>query len=100
MTSLNKNRLQTYETGWLTLLVEMGVATTKGAHDAMCRVAARLSMRPMGSEGDVGTRGRARGPGGSNRPPARTPPSTGVTARLIYRIFLTTSHYRPLYRSA
>jgi len=34
-----KNRLHDYEAGWLTLLVEMGVATKKDAHDAMCRVA-------------------------------------------------------------
>ena len=33
------NRLHDYEAGWLTLLVEMGVATKKEAHDAMCRVA-------------------------------------------------------------
>ena len=31
-----KNRLHDYEAGWLTLLVEMGVAT---ANEAMCRVA-------------------------------------------------------------
>ncbi len=34
-----KNRLHDYEAGWLTLLIEMGVATKKQAHDAMCRVA-------------------------------------------------------------
>ncbi len=34
-----KNRLHDYEAGWLTLLVEMGVATKQEAHDAMCRVA-------------------------------------------------------------
>ena len=34
-----KNRLHDYEAGWLTLLVEMGVATEKQAHDAMGRVA-------------------------------------------------------------
>jgi hypothetical protein len=34
-----KNRLHDYEAGWLTLLVQMGVATDKQAHDAMCRVA-------------------------------------------------------------
>jgi hypothetical protein len=34
-----KNRLHDYEAGWLTLLVRMGVATEKDAHDAMCRVA-------------------------------------------------------------
>ena len=34
-----KNRLHDYEAGWLTLLVEMGVATSQEAHDAMCRVA-------------------------------------------------------------
>jgi hypothetical protein len=31
--------LHDYEAGWLTLLVEMGVATRQEAHDAMCRVA-------------------------------------------------------------
>ena len=39
MTSPKKNRLHDYEAGWLTLLVEMGVATKQEAHDAMCRVA-------------------------------------------------------------
>ena len=34
-----KNRLHDYEAGWLTLLVELGVATKKEAHAAMCRVA-------------------------------------------------------------
>ncbi len=34
-----KNRLHDYEAGWLTLLVEMGVATKQEAHEAMCRVA-------------------------------------------------------------
>ena len=34
-----KNRLHDYEAGWLTLLVEMGVATKEQAHEAMCRVA-------------------------------------------------------------
>lgn len=39
MTNPAKNRLHDYEAGWLTLLVEMGVATKQQAHDAMCRVA-------------------------------------------------------------
>ena len=39
MTGPAKNRLHDYEAGWLTLLVEMGVATRQEAHDAMCRVA-------------------------------------------------------------
>jgi hypothetical protein len=39
MTNPAKNRLHDYEAGWLTLLVEMGVATKEEAHDAMCRVA-------------------------------------------------------------
>jgi hypothetical protein len=39
MTNPAKNRLHDYEAGWLTLLVEMGVATGQEAHDAMCRVA-------------------------------------------------------------
>ena len=39
MTNPAKNRLHEYEAGWLTLLVEMGVATKQQAHDAMCRVA-------------------------------------------------------------
>ena len=34
-----KNRLHDYEAGWLTLLIEMGVATRQQAHEAMCRVA-------------------------------------------------------------
>ena len=38
MTNPAKNRLHEYEAGWLTLLVEMGVATKQEAHDAMCRV--------------------------------------------------------------
>jgi hypothetical protein len=36
-----KNRLHDYEAGWLTLLVEMGVASRQEAHEAMCRVAQR-----------------------------------------------------------
>jgi hypothetical protein len=39
MTNPAKNRLHDYEAGWLTLLVEIGVATKEQAHDAMCRVA-------------------------------------------------------------
>jgi hypothetical protein len=39
MTNPAKNRLHDYEAGWLTLLVEMGVATKQQAHNAMCRVA-------------------------------------------------------------
>jgi hypothetical protein len=39
MTNPDKNRLHDYEAGWLALLVEMGVASRKEAHDAMCRVA-------------------------------------------------------------
>ena len=39
MTNPAKNRLHDYEAGWLTLLVEMGVATKEQANDAMCRVA-------------------------------------------------------------
>ena len=39
MTNPGNNRLHDYEAGWLTLLVEMGVASRKEAHDAMCRVA-------------------------------------------------------------
>jgi hypothetical protein len=39
MTNPAKNRLHDYEAGWLTLLVEMGVATKQQAHDATCRVA-------------------------------------------------------------
>jgi hypothetical protein len=35
MTNPAKNRLPDYEAGWLTLPVEMGVATNKEAHDAM-----------------------------------------------------------------
>lgn len=34
-----KNRLHDYEAGWLTLLIEMGVATKEQANEAMCRVA-------------------------------------------------------------
>lgn len=34
-----KNRLHDYESGWLTMLIDMGVATREEAHDAMCRVA-------------------------------------------------------------
>jgi len=39
MTNPAKNRLHDYEAGWLTLLIQMGVATEKQANDAMCRVA-------------------------------------------------------------
>jgi hypothetical protein len=38
MTGPAKNRLHDYEAGWLTLLINMGVATKQEAHDAMCRV--------------------------------------------------------------
>jgi hypothetical protein len=34
-----RNRLHDYEAGWLTLLVDMGVATRQEAEDAMRRVA-------------------------------------------------------------
>ena len=39
MANPHKNRLHDYEAGWLTLLVEMGVATKEQANEAMCRVA-------------------------------------------------------------
>jgi len=39
MTGPVKNRLHDYETGWLTLLIKMGMATEQEARDAMCRVA-------------------------------------------------------------
>jgi len=39
MTHPAKNRLHDYEAGWLTLLVEMGVATKEQAHEAIRRVA-------------------------------------------------------------
>lgn len=39
MTGPAKNRLHDYEAGWLTLLIQMGVASKQEAHDAMCRVA-------------------------------------------------------------
>ena len=84
MTSLNKNHLQTYETGWLTLLVEMELQRRREPTTLCAELLSGRSMRPIGSEGDGGTRDRARGPGGSKRPPARTPPSTGGAARLIY----------------
>ena len=35
----SKNRLHDYEPEWLSLLVQMGVATKQEAQDAMCRVA-------------------------------------------------------------
>ncbi|TSA09039.1 MAG: hypothetical protein D4R77_01600 [Planctomycetaceae bacterium] len=39
MKNPQKNRLHDYEAGWLTLLIEMGIATQQEAHAAMCRVA-------------------------------------------------------------
>lgn len=39
MTGPAKNRLHDYEAGWLTLLIEMGVATRAEAEAAMHRVA-------------------------------------------------------------
>jgi hypothetical protein len=39
MIGLAKNRLHDYEAGWLTLLIEMGVATRAEAEAAMNRVA-------------------------------------------------------------
>ena len=41
MNSPQKNRLHDYEAGWLTLLVEMGVATVPEAREALTRVAQR-----------------------------------------------------------
>ena len=43
MTNPAKNRLHDYEAGWLTLLVEMGVATKQEAHDASSKEKIRLS---------------------------------------------------------
>ncbi len=40
-----KNRLHGYEAGWLTLLVEMGVATRREAEEAQGRVARRAIRR-------------------------------------------------------
>jgi hypothetical protein len=40
-----KNRLHGYEAGWLTLLVEMGVATRREAEEAQERVARRAIRR-------------------------------------------------------
>jgi hypothetical protein len=37
--SPHAHRLHDYEAGWLTLLIQMGVATTEQAHEALCRVA-------------------------------------------------------------
>ena len=39
MTNPAKNRLHDYEAGWLTLLVEMGVASEKALREAQNRVA-------------------------------------------------------------
>ena len=39
MNGPSKNRLHDYEAGWLTLLVEMGVASRREAQEAMNRVA-------------------------------------------------------------
>ncbi len=39
MTNSARNRLHGYEAGWLTLLVEMGVASEKEAREAQRRVA-------------------------------------------------------------
>jgi hypothetical protein len=39
MTNPAKNRLHDYEAGWLTLLIQMGVATQQETRDAMNRVA-------------------------------------------------------------
>ena len=39
MTNPAKNRLHDYEAGWLTLLIQMGVASEANAREAMCRVA-------------------------------------------------------------
>jgi len=39
MTGPAKNRLHGYEAGWLTLLIQMGVATEEQARDAQARVA-------------------------------------------------------------
>ena len=39
MNGPSKNRLHDYEAGWLTLLIEMGVASKRDAQEAMSRVA-------------------------------------------------------------
>jgi hypothetical protein len=39
MTGPAKNRLRPYETGWLTFLIKIGVATEKEANAAQTRVA-------------------------------------------------------------
>ena len=54
-----KNRLHDYEAGWLTLLVEMGVATEKQAHDAMRRVA-QAAIDEMNSRQERRRAGRTR----------------------------------------
>ena len=54
-----KNRLHDYEAGWLTLLVEMGVATEKQAHDAMGRVA-QEAIDEMNSRRESRRAGRTR----------------------------------------
>ena len=61
MTNPAKNRLHDYEAGWLTLLVEMGVATKHEAHDAMCRVAqAAIDEKEVRSEKRRASRDRRR----------------------------------------
>lgn len=39
MTGPAKNRLHDYEAGWLTLLLQMGVAEENALREAQCRVA-------------------------------------------------------------
>lgn len=40
---MKTNRVGPYEAGWLTFLVQQGIATEKGARDAMRRVAAEAT---------------------------------------------------------
>jgi len=63
MTSPAKNRLHDYEAGWLTLLVEMKVATRREAHEAMCRVAQQAidDMNRRRESGKAARRKRRRG---------------------------------------
>ena len=60
MTNPAKNRLHDYEAGWLTLLVEMRVATKEQAHEAMCRVAQKAIDEMNGRRERRGPRARRR----------------------------------------
>jgi len=82
MTNPAKNRLHDYEAGWLTLLVEMGVATKKAALTRCAGLFKRLSMSAGRGVGGSGQRGSG-GENGTDRPSGQRffKPKTALTSK-------------------